>query len=332
MTRVPAALPSVLAGLLLGTCVTGCGESAPPLPTTTKTVPVVAQRYQHRDLQAWRVVGPEAPAEERAAQAYALAALETQPSRGTPILLALLADPDPSVQLAAIVAAGRLAPPSEALAGALAAFLGSDVEPLRRHARAATGRLGAVAVPVLRPALASDDVRLRWGAVASLAHAGAAGAALAGTVATLAAGDPDPTVRRQARLTLAQLGPAGAAACAAFLRGGDVASRSEAAAALAAAGPDAVPALTALLTDADEVAAALAAGVLADHGPGAAPAVDALVKALAREGPVRFNAAEALMAVGEPARAAVEALREDPEPGIADIARMILARLDEREP
>jgi HEAT repeat protein len=307
----------------------GCGGEPSPQPAgQAKVFPVLPQRYQRRDLEAWKRLGADAPAGERAAQAFALSELERRPADSADLLLRLLGDPDPSVRLAAIVAAGRLAPPVAAVAERLGALLASDREPLRRHAREALGRLGATALPVLRTALGDERVRVRWGALVALGRVGDVGEPLAKPVEALARQDANATVRRQARYALAQLGARGAEAACRFLHSADLAERSEAAAALAHAGPDALAPLVALLQDEDVVAAALAAGVLADHGPAAAPTVPALVRALGREGAVRFNAADALVAVGEAARAPVRALLARDDPALVDVARFVLDGLD----
>lgn len=315
--------------LALSCCllVAGCGADEPELPFMKKGVPELEFRYQGRSLADWRTLPAEAPAEERAAAAWAIAALEKEPAASLPVLLELLADPDPSVRLAAVVATGRLAPPSEEAARLVVAQLEAPQEALRRHARRALAQLGRVAQGPLYDALAHENPRVVWGALASLAAVGEAGSAVVERVARIARETPVPTVRRQALLALPRLGPAGVRHAIEALRAPDLARRAEAAAALAEAGAVVALPVAGLLEDDDEELAARAAGILADLGPGAGAAQDALFRALERAGPVRFNAAEALIGIGTPAVARLEALRGSPDEGIAAIASYALERI-----
>ncbi len=333
----PRSAPWLLALLTLGAsslAIPGCGDGMPPSADTSKRVPVLPARYQRKDLATWLALPADAPAEQRAAQAWALAALETDPIRAAPRLLRLLQDDDPSVRISAVIAAGRLAPPSARLAVVLTELMGSDDEPLRRHAREAVGRLGAVALPPLSKALADSRVRVRWGALLALRSLHRAGEPAADAVAALAREDSEVVVRRQARFTLARLGPKGARACAAFLASEDASERDGAAAALVHSGKDGIGPLLGLIQGEAEVPAAVAAGVLADLaratdlGPEAGMAALVLVKALAREGPVRFNATDALAGLGEGARPALEALETNGSKDLKAIATMLLEGLN----
>ena len=316
--------------LLLGLTCAGCGDDEPAMPDTSKTVPAVPERYQRKGLDHWVGLPTDAPADDKVAQAFALASLEKDPIRAAPILLRLLNDDAVSVQVAAVIAAGRLAPPSEHLAKVLAGFLASEDEPLRRHARRALGQFGEHAVTPLGAALADEALRVRWGALSALASIGAPAERLADAVAERARESDDATERRQARLTLARLGPAGAEACAAFIASGDTALRDEAAAAMAHSGSAGVLPLLRLVTADDEVTAAVAAGVIQEialrgaMGETTPAAVAGLVKALDREGPVRFNAMDALMAIGEPARAPVQARMKSADPELQQMLKLVL--------
>lgn len=323
MRRRRAWLLVALAGVV------GCGGE-PEMPDTSKTVPVVPEWYEHRDLDAWMGVTQDAPSEERVAQAFALASLEKDPIRAAPTLLRLLQDEDPSVQLAAVIAAGRLAPPSPRLATVLVGLLGSPREPLRRHARQALGAMGATAVPALGEALADERLRVRWGASSALAGIGQAGEGLAPRIDALARDADDETERRQARFTLARLGADGARRCAAYLAHEDPVVRREAERALAHSGPHGVRALLAVIQDGAEVPAALAASVTQEIvlrgalGPHQDETVRVLVAALDREGPVRFAAADALTAIGAPAHAALRARRASADEHLRSTIDMIL--------
>ncbi|MDF1702270.1 MAG: hypothetical protein P1V36_14045, partial [Planctomycetota bacterium] len=219
----------------------------------------------------------------------------------------------------------------------LARMLASDDEPLRRHAREALGALGAAALDPLRGALAAEALRVRWGALYALARIGRPAEPLAGLVAQRAREGEHEAERRQARFTLARLGGAGAEACAAFLGSEEAAERDEAAAALAFSGADGVPPLLRLIQGEDEVGAAVAAGVLEDIarrgplGPQAAQAAAVLVGALDREGPVRFNAMDALTAMGAEARSAVEELSRTGSADLQQVAAVILEGIAEVE-
>ncbi len=319
--------------LLLGALAfAGCGDDKPAVPTFNKTVPSVEQRYHGRTLADWKSYDPEAPDELRTATAYALAALEKEPAESVPLLIELMEDKAPTVRLAAVIATGRLRPSSERLARMLVAYLPSKDEPLRRHARLAVGKLGASAVKPLTEALASDEVRVRWGAAAALATVGTAGAAAVPHLKTIAVEDENATVRRQALLTLPRLGPTGVDAGIAFLRSEEFSRREEAAAGLAGAGADAVEALHKLIQSPFEQGgelAALAAGILADIGPAARPAMGSLLQMLHEKGPSRFNAAEALIAIGEPAVAHLETMAsgDNPDDDIAQIAKYALEKI-----
>ena len=326
--------PTVLGALALGgVTLAGCGNE-PEMPDTSKTVPVLPELYERRDLDHWVGLPTDASAEEKTAQAFALASLEKEPIRAAPILLRLLQDDDPSVRLAAVIAAGRLAPPSERLATVLTGFLASDDEPLRRHAREAVGALGEAAVDALGEALGDERLRVRWGALSALARVGAPAEHLVDAVAQRARESGDETERRQARLTLARLGVRGAAACAQWLASDSAAERDEAARALAFSGPHGVGPLLAMVEEADEVPAALAAGVIQEiaargaMGDTVPRAVTVLIAALEREGPVRFNAADALLAIGAPARAALEARKATADEDLQQILEMLLSEED----
>ncbi|MDA1195346.1 MAG: hypothetical protein O2894_09185, partial [Planctomycetota bacterium] len=167
-------LPLWFAGAcLLGTA--GCGDQAPPLPDTSKTVPVLPARYQRRDLEAWYALAAGAPTEERCAQLVALATLEKEPQRAVAVLLHALESEEAALQLAGVVAAGRLAPASPAVAEHLVRLLGSEEEPVRRHARLALGAFGAAALGPLGAALADERLQVRWAACFALARMGMAG-------------------------------------------------------------------------------------------------------------------------------------------------------------
>jgi len=322
MTRAGRRLTCCAVGglLLLG----GCGQAPPALPTSTKTVPVLAETYGGRALATWRALSTDVPAEERAAQAWALGVLEKDPLASLDVLLRLLRDPEASVRFAAIVAVGRLAPPSPEVAGELVSALKAPEEPLRRHARVALGHQGRAALSVLRAALGSDNVRVRWAAVWALGEIGLSAAAVVTDVRPLAATDASPLIRRQAGFSLARMGPKGIEACVALLRTAESVRRAELATALSRGGPGVVGPMAALLADPDGDLAARAAGVLADLGPAAAPALDALVLALRRAGPVRFNAADALRQMGPAASDAVKPLVSSPDEGLRAIAQSIL--------
>jgi HEAT repeat protein len=317
--------------VLLLACVfaaSGCGDRQPEdMPFMKKPFPRLEFRYQGRTLAEWRDLAPDAPAEERAAAAWAIAELEKDPAASLPLLLELLTDPDPSVRLAAVVATGRLAPDSPQAARLVVRQLEAPQEPLRRHARRTLGQLGAVSIEPLGEALGHESPRVVWGALASLAGVGEAPAALIERVAKLERETPDASLRRQALLTLPRLGPAGVRHAVEAWRSDDVARRAEAGAGLARGGPGVALPVSALLSDGDEVLAARAAGVLADLGPDARPALEALLGALERAGPVRFNAAEALIAIGAPAVPHLEERAKSKDEGLASVARYALERL-----
>ena len=253
----------ILAALVV---LAGCGREGPTLPPTDKRVPALEFLYEGRGLSAWKAVPAEAPAEERASAAWALAALETVPAESEKTLLRLLRDEDASVCLAAVVAAGRLAPTSTEVAVAVVRFFDVPEEPLRRHARQAAGQLGLSAVEPLTEALAHEKGRVRWAALRALSAVGPAASSSVPLVARLARTEPDPSIRRQALFTLPHLGPAGVEAGLFFLRARELVVRHEAAAGLAQAGQVVAAPVARRLGDEDEEVAALAAGILADLG------------------------------------------------------------------
>jgi len=317
------------AGLFFGGC--GAEQSTPAVPD--KTVPVLAFLYQGRSLSEWRALPASAPAEDRAAAAFALAALEQEPTRCIPQIVALLQDPDPSVRLAAVVATERLALPSREAATLIVRWLAVPEEPLRRQARLALGAMGAVALPVLEASLGDTRMLVRWGglvALAQMAKGGVSAAALLAQVKTLAGDDPEASVRLRALFTLPHMGPEGLEATLTYLRGNSVQVRTEAAASLAQVGAPAVPALAALLSDEDEIVAALAAGILGDIGPAAREALPELVQALAHAGVVRSNAAMALIEIGQPSVASLQNLVEHADKDLAATVRYILEQINAR--
>jgi HEAT repeat protein len=314
--------------LCVALALTACGhEDGVGVPSFNKMAPEVERRYHGRSLAIWKDHDPGAPPEVRAQTAYALAALERDPMASESLLRTLLDDAHPSVRLAAVVATGRLLPPSAGAAERLVALLASPEEPIRRHARQALGRMGTVAVRPLETALADERVRVRWGAAASLGGIGPPAEAVVGALDRLVEDDPHATVRRQALFSLARLGTPGVERAIRHLSTGDLLRRNEAAAALAGGGAAAVGPLAVLLADEDAELAARAAGILADTGPPAVAARDELLRALRRSGPVRFNAAEALVAIGQPAVEALEALARSEDEGVAAVARYALGRI-----
>jgi len=322
---LPALLLSVLA-----CAVVGCGgESGPPVPN--KTVPEIPLEYEGRPLSWWRSVGPDAPEAERAAAAFGIAALEQEPDQSGTALIELLNDSSPSVRLAATVAVGRLALPWPRAAERIVSFFDAREEPLRRHAREAAGTLGPVAVPALQEALSHAKRRVRWAALLVLGKIGLEASPLRARVADLAREDPDAAVRRQALFALARFGPEGVTDVLSFLGDERTSVREEAAAAVLQAGEAAVQPVAGLLTDPDEERAALAAGILADLGPAAAPAMPALLQALERPGPLRFNAAEALISLGDLSVPHLEERARSDDEGMAAIARYALDEIRKRK-
>jgi len=318
----------LLAGVACLAC--GCGAESPVPPVPNKTVPEIPFEYEGRSLSAWKSLPADAPAEERAAAAWAMAALEEDPAQSVTVLLELLRAPEPSVRLAAAVAAGRLGLPSEEAARILVGWFDAPEEPLRRHARVAVGGMGAVALEPLGAVLGHETMRVRWAALVALRQLGAIAAELTDPIRSLAQSDPEPAVRRQALFTLARLGPTGIEVTLTFLRSPETHVRTEASAALVQAGDLVVKPLSLLLSDPDEELAALAGGILADLGPRAVMVMPALLRALSREGPVRFNAAEALIAIGPQAVSRLEPLAESPDEGVAAIARYALDEIKNR--
>lgn len=293
-------MPVLVLGLGVALC--GCGEDAPPSgPSFNKIVPEVEERFHGKALSTWRDYESRAPVARRALTGYALAALEKEAIESAPLLLELVRDAHPSVQLGGVIGAGRLAPPSTELAEAIADLLESPEEPLRRHARKALARLGKAALEPLLRRLSSEKVGVRWGAAVSLAGLGDAGHPAIQKLADMATGDSHRAVREQALLTLGRLGPDGVARVIPWLEKDQYFERSRAERALAGAKEDAVDPLRALLKHERPEVAAVAAGVLADLGPIAAPAIPDLIEALTHTGPLRLNAAEALVAIGKQA-------------------------------
>ncbi len=312
----------LIIGVLLGA--TACGDPEPEMPTNAKTMPMLQERYQRRSLTTWRSLAGALPVEERAARMWALSVLEWDKAPSVDLLLAGLDDPAPSVRLAAVIAVGRLAPRSPRAAERLVELFSAPEEPIRRHARLAVGKLGPAAADPLRAALKAERVSVRWAAVFAFRDMGLAGRSAVEDLARLATEDPNARVRRQALFSLARLGEPGIAASVRLWRKATSVQRAELAAALALAGPAVVQPMAALLTDEDEDLAARAAGVLADFGPQALPVLEALLAALRRKGPVRFNAAEALLRMGPQALERVKPLTESADEGLAAIADYIL--------
>ena len=315
----------------LGVCALGvgsCGEASNAPPVPDKTVPALRFLHGGRSLEAWKAVPADADPEERIAAAFGLASLESAPLESVAALRSLLADERSAVQVAGAIAAGRLAPGSAVLAQDLVSLLGSPVEPVRRHARVALGALGPEALPALAGALEDDAVGVRWGALVALAQIRTGTPALRARVEALAGDGAHPAVRRQALRALPRLGPEGIEAALGFLGHDETAVRREAAAGLLAAGEAVVAPLAALLGDGGDIPAAEAAGILADLGPRAAAALPDLLRALTRAGIVRFNAADALIALGPPALPGLRALAEGEDPDLAATARYAIDQIE----
>jgi len=291
---------------LLAAALCACGRRDEPAgPPLDKKAPQLPRLYDGRTLEEWRGIYARAPAPLKAQAAFALAELETDAAAAEPVLLLLLSDTDPGVQLAAVEAAGRLGSASPEVAGRVLDLLASRHEALRARARATLPRMGAVGLEAVRArGLASPEVLVRWGSLVVLDAMGEAAAAATDAVAVLAETDPDPSVRSQAAFTMARLGPDGARTVAAWLS--DPARRDLASRALVRARGAAVPALREHLGASDEDVVRSSARTLAQIGPDAAPAIEELLALLRAGSGASREAGDALVAIGA---AAVPGLR-----------------------
>ena len=290
--RANAAL--ALAGAI---AVSACGRGeGPSTASFTKPAPTVARLYQGLSPEAWAARLSDADPAARYEATVALAALDAAKEEGRAGLLRCLSDPSASVRFGALDALGRVADPDATLVLAALGRLDDEGDGVRRHAKAVAARWGALSLPALRARIAAKDERTRRDALEVLAALGADAAPAAADLALLVVGD-------------------------------DVAAQDDAAQALAAMGAAGVPALALALDDPRADTAVIAASALARVGPAAAPAVPALARALRRRGAVRSASADALVAVGEPAREALVAAAADSDEGVREAAKDALDRL-----
>lgn len=324
-------LPASVAplGLLLVTA--ACG--GPAVNPFEKKILEVPRRVGSEDLDDHLRRLQAAAAGERAAALWALSDLGTADPALRGELAKALADPSEELRFAALHALARrgLAPGATGrdLVEPVLQALESDAVGMRAAARDAVAALGSHAVDGLVQRLGAGAARARWNAAAALERLGAEAVAAEGALAAAWARETDAAVQERLAGALAKVGPEGAATLLDAVAGSDsgrstlavVALRSAPAPALAGAARarlregaaaglrDAVAQLAAQRRDVAELLVAELVGLLADEGPAA------------------LDAEDALLAVGEPARAALEGLaRQEGAPG-AEAARDLLERL-----
>lgn len=323
--------------LLLLAGLTACGERPPAGPDPfDKGNLDVPRRWLGEGADRWTAGLASPVAAERALALWALGDLGARDAELAAAVRRGLEDPDGGVRLAALHALARRGlPPGVGPAGYVPGVLAALDAPeagLRAAAREALGELGAEVVGPLVDRLEAADERTRWNAAAGLLRAGdAAEPATDALVAALAV-EPDAATADEMALALARLGSAGPAALVRLLDGGDAARRRAAGDALRRAPAARVAAaLRPLLSrDATPEAHDLATAIAASRPDVAADLVPQLVDRLGDEGPSAYDAADALKAVGAPARAALEtAVRRQPGTPLAAAAKDLLEVLAE---
>jgi hypothetical protein len=311
--------------VVVGLALVACGEPAAAPPATSS--PTLAPRWQGRTAEEWV---PFLASDVRALRfdaLWAMGELGPPTPEGIAAVRAALSGAegaDADLELAAAFAVRRWGANAPAdLAPALLRV--RAWRPL--HARA-LAEMGGSAVPALRAALAADEPAGATGrALAAVANVGAEGEPLASDVLRLAREGASRDVRLAAGRALGRLGTAGAEAAIGLLAADDLDLGEAARRGLARGGESALVSLRGALGRLGDEEAAAVADVLAAMGPRAAAAVPDLARALRRTGPVRFNAADALVAVGEPARAELERLARDDDADVARLAADALGRL-----
>ena len=290
---------ALLAG---GSLVAGCGKDEPGTGGASsfgKPAPTVAKSYEGLPVEAWtaRLSDPDPAARFEAT--VAVAALDAAKDEGKVLLVGLLADRSATVRFGALDALGRIAEPDPPVVLSALALLEDADDGVRRHAKTVATRWGVASIPALRARLASKDDHVRRDVLSVLAALGA---------------DAAPAVPELSAL----------------LAGEDLAAQDDAAQGLAAMGAAGVPALMKALLDPRADTAVLAAAALERLGSVAAPAVPDLAAGLRRGGAVRRASLEALVAVGDAARAALEAASKDADEAVRDAAKDGLERLPKR--
>lgn len=238
--------------------------------------------------------------------------------------------------MTALIAIGRLdweaGPPAPSSVSAVLVALDAPEEGIRRAARQAATAIGRWLVPGLVERLAAPSTRLRWAAAVVLGGMGPAAAEAAPALNELLAGDGDTLVAEQAARALARLGPPGVVLLEAHLLGDVARQRLLATRSLAMLDADAlVPLLARRMFDfeAEPDAADWAASVAVERPQLLPRLVDPLVAVLGSDGPAALDAEAALLLVGAPARAALQAVvRSAAGTARADAAQDVLERLD----
>ncbi|MFM8271441.1 MAG: HEAT repeat domain-containing protein [Gemmata sp.] len=229
-----------------------------------------------------------------------------------PLALAKMGDPNPYTRFAAVSLVGRLAPDEAAKSAADVGNRATDEVPdVRRIAGRVLERLGPKAAPAadaLGKALGTErEPDIRDQLVEALVAMGpGAKPALPGLLPLLADTDVSAELRAKAALAAVAIDPASSATAAALVK---------------AAG------------DTDSTVRAAAARAMGQLNPLPADALNALVKAAKADSknPVRLAAYRALATAGpraKPARAEIEALTTNPQPGLAAWAKVTLAAVD----
>lgn len=223
-------------------------------------------------------------------------------------LLARLHTASPPVRAKA---AGALSEPGPRVQDRVRALRGALNDPdwkVGRSAAWSLGRIGAPSIPSLVEALSDPRPAVRINALYALGKIGQP-AASAQKAIQRAAGDPDRSVRRMASWAMGQFGPRASRGAGSA----DLGSIADLVAGLAASDPqareNAVRRFQPFVSDPEE-SARLLVGALNDPDPG-----------------VRAAAADALVALGAPARPALAAALSDSSPVVRREASVALVRL-----
>lgn len=254
--------------------------------------------------------GACSPAGEQPSRPTSSAPVEAEAPAPVPLdtLLVRLRAASPEVRAEAATALADHGPRLDVRLRALRAALNDPNREVGENAAWALGTIGAASVPILVDALSDSRALVRIRALSALARVGQP-AASAREAIRKAMGDPDPSVRRMASVTITRIGPRPSGGAGAATLG----TVADLRAGLAARDPR------------DRLSAVRRFQPFVDHPD---QSIRLLLRALADTDPgVRGAAADALVSLGPPARTALTAALSDSNPVVRREASVALVRL-----
>ena len=320
-------------------------STAPPATAVKQPGPVEASENSAPTMDQLRSWATALAGDAVQAREAAAAGLDQAAKAGTPPLWALLQDASPAVRRGAIFYwLDRFDPADSDAVAALSRCLSDQDPTVRGLAMSAAQRFPAGALKESLPQLngvlrdRKDGAETRAAAARLIGTLDTQAGEAAETLAQAAVGDPDPSVRSAALMSLCRVAPADQAAAVlqqVLARDVEARVRGMAAVRLGKLGPPAAgaaPALADALADSDEGVRRKAADALVTLG--AAAVTPAAEKLEATDPGVRRLAVFVLGKLGADAKPALDALRkhlQDPDAEVKQLAELAIRRIEGTE-